>query len=282
MPEGVDATTRALVDLALAEDIGPGDLTSALIPAEQRGRAALVAKSHLVLSGVEVFTEVFHRVDPATQVRFRRSNGDGVEPSDEVAEVEGRVRSLLQAERTALNFVQRLSGVATLAREAALAVAGTRARVVDTRKTTPGLRVLEKAAVAHGGASNHRFGLFDGILIKDNHVDAVGGIGLAVAAAREVAHHLVKIECEVRTLDELDDALAAEADVVLLDNMGLETMVEAVHRNRARARPALLEASGNVTLERLPAIAATGVDLVSMGALTHSAPAADLSLVYRS
>jgi nicotinate-nucleotide pyrophosphorylase (carboxylating) len=278
----VDATTRALVDLALAEDLGPGDLTSALVPEGRAGQAELRAKEALVLSGTEVFTEVFRRVDPAAQVRFHRGDGDALAAGEVAATVEGPVRALLQAERTALNFAQRLSGVATLARAAARAVEGTGARVVDTRKTTPGFRVLEKAAVAHGGATNHRFGLFDGVLVKDNHVDAMGGIAPALAAARAVAHHLVKIECEVRTLSELDAALAAGADVLLLDNMDLETMREAARRTRAAPRPALLEASGNVTLERLPDIAATGVDLISMGALTHSAPAADLSLKYRS
>ncbi|MEL6188442.1 MAG: carboxylating nicotinate-nucleotide diphosphorylase, partial [Myxococcota bacterium] len=173
-------------------------------------------------------------------------------------------------------------GVATMARAASSAVSGSRARVVDTRKTTPGFRVLEKAAVVHGGAANHRFGLFDGVMVKDNHVDAMGGIGPAVAAARRVAHHLVKIEVEVRSLAELDAALEARADVVLLDNMDDATLRAAVEKNRGAERPAVLEASGGVTLERLPDLADTGVDLISMGALTHSAPAADLSLKYRS
>lgn len=282
MALGVDATTRALIDLALAEDLGPGDLTSALIPADRLGRAVLRAKSDLVLSGSEVFTAVFRRVDPGTDVVFRVPDGARLRPGDEVAEVRGKAQRLLEAERTALNFVQRLSGVATLARKASEAVAGTSARVVDTRKTTPGFRALEKAAVVHGGAFNHRFGLFDGVLIKDNHIDAMGGVRAAVEAARRVAHHLVKIECEVRTLEELSEALEAGADVILLDNMSLEAMAEAVARNREARQPALLEASGNVTLERLRAIARTGVDLISMGALTHSAPAADLSLLYRS
>lgn len=275
-------SVSALVDLALAEDIGPGDLTSALIPAEHRGRAVLLAKTPLVFSGSEVFSLVFAKVDPTVQVTFRFKDGAELEPGTEVALVEGPVRSLLIGERTALNFVQRLSGVATMARTAAQAVAGTRTKVVDTRKTTPGFRGLEKAAVVHGGASNHRFGLFDGILIKDNHVDAMGSIAAAVKAARGVAHHLVKIEVEVRSLEELDHALAAGADVVLLDNMDDETIRKAVARNQAFDRPALLEASGNVTVARLPSLAATGIDYVSMGALTHSAPSADLSLKYRS
>lgn len=275
-------STSALVDLALAEDVGPGDLTSALIPADHHGRAVLLAKTPLVLSGTDVFRLVFERVDPNVQVNFHHEDGAGLEPGTEVAEVVGSTRSLLVGERTALNFVQRLSGVATMARAAAQAVAETGARVVDTRKTTPGFRVLEKAAVAHGGATNHRFGLFDGVLIKDNHVDAMGSITAAVAAARRTAHHLVKVEVEVRDLAELDEALAARADVVLLDNMDDAMLRAAVEKNRAASHPAVLEASGGVTLERLPHLAATGVDLISMGALTHSAPSADLSLKYRS
>ncbi|MEO1227311.1 MAG: carboxylating nicotinate-nucleotide diphosphorylase [Myxococcota bacterium] len=275
-------STSALVELALAEDIGPGDLTSALIPADHQGRAVLLAKTSLVFSGSEVFEMVFSQVDPSVQVRFHHSDGASLEPGTEVAEVTGPTRSLLIGERTALNFVQRLSGVATMARAASSAVSGSRARVVDTRKTTPGFRVLEKAAVVHGGAANHRFGLFDGVMVKDNHVDAMGGIGPAVAAARRVAHHLVKIEVEVRSLAELDAALEARADVVLLDNMDDATLRAAVEKNRGAERPAVLEASGGVTLERLPDLADTGVDLISMGALTHSAPAADLSLKYRS
>lgn len=276
----LDATTRALIDLALAEDLGPGDLTSALLPADLAGEAVLVAKSMLVFSGAEVFAEVFRRVDPSIEVEMRAADGDELGQGDVVARVRGPVRRLLEAERTALNFVQRLSGVATLTRSAVRQLGDSATRVVDTRKTTPGFRVLEKAAVRHGGGTNHRFGLFDGILIKDNHIDAAGGVAEAVAAARASAHHLVKIECEVRTLDELATALEAGADVVLLDNMDDATMAEAVRRNAACARPAVLEASGNVTVERLKAIGETGVDLVSMGALTHSAPAADLSLKF--
>lgn len=277
----LNPTTRALIDLALAEDLGPGDVTSALIPEHQEGRAVLLAKSPLVLSGTEVFSAVFAQVDPGVQVHFHKQDGDRVDPGTEVAELRGRDRSLLIGERTALNFIQRLAGIATFARAAAEAVQSTSARVVDTRKTTPGWRVLEKEAVAHGGAFNHRFGLFDGVLIKDNHVDAMGGIQAAVEAARARAHHLLRIECEVRSLDELAEALSAQVDVVLLDNMDPATLTQAVEQNRAAERPALLEASGGVTISRLPAIAATGVEYISMGALTHSAPAADLSLKYR-
>lgn len=278
----MDAITRKLVELALAEDIGPGDVTAELIPKEQGGRAVLLAKEPMVISGSRVFTEVFKQVDPVVSVVFHEDDGAEVTPGTEVAEVRGAVRSLLQGERTALNFMQRLSGVATMAKVATKALDGTLTQVVDTRKTTPGFRVLEKAAVAHGGAKNHRFGLFDGVLIKDNHVDAMGGVGPAITAARKTVHHLLKIECEVRTLEEFDEALAAGVDVLLLDNMDDKTMTEAVSRNKKSSRPALLEASGGVTLARLPSIAQTGVDFVSMGALTHSSSAVDLSLKYRA
>ena len=277
----MDAITRALVDLALQEDLGTGDVTSALLPPTLRGAAQLVAKGPLVVSGLEVFAHVFARISPAIRVAPQVEEGAAVEKGAVVAAVEGPMARILEGERTALNFVQRLSGVASLTRRCVEALGDTKTRLVDTRKTTPGFRVLEKAAVRHGGGSNHRFGLFDGVLVKDNHVDAQGGIRPALEAARRVAHHLVKIECEVRSLAELDEALDAGADVVLLDNMDDDTIRAAVARARAHPRPVLLEASGNVSLERLPTLGALGVDLVSMGALTHSAPAADLSLVHR-
>ena len=278
----MDSTTRALIDLALAEDIGPGDLTSQLVPVDRSAEAHLVAKSPLVLSGTEVFGAVMARHDAKIEVVFEAEDGSELEAGFKAATVRGSARRILEAERTALNFIQRLSGVATVTRAAVRALSGTETQIVDTRKTTPGLRALQKAAVLHGGGRNHRFGLFDGVLIKDNHIDAMGGIGPAIAEARRTAHHLVRIECEVRTLEELDEALTAGADVILLDNMSEGDMKTAVERNRSRGRPARLEASGNVTVERLPRIAATGVDFISMGALTHSAPAADLSLVVRS
>ena len=280
----MDATTRALIDIALAEDIGTGDVTSALIPEHDSGNAVLVAKETIVLSGRTVFTEVFLRLDPSVRVQFTAADGELLQPGQEVAEVSGSTRSLLKGERTALNFIQRLSGIATLARTASQAVAHTQAQVLDTRKTTPGFRTLEKAAVRHGGAQNHRFGLFDGVLIKDNHIDAVGGVAAAIEAARKTSPHLLKIECEVRTLDEFEIALSAGADVILLDNMDEATMREAADRRRQHAAGlhVRLEASGNVTLERLNSIAQTGVDFISMGALTHSARAVDFSLKYRT
>jgi nicotinate-nucleotide pyrophosphorylase (carboxylating) len=189
--------------------------------------------------------------------------------------ITGPARSILTGERTALNFVQRLSSIATFTARCVDAVVGTQAKIVDTRKTTPGLRVLEKHAVRMGGGYNHRFGLFDGILIKDNHIAALGGVAEAVRRARGEAHHLLRVECEVTSLEELSEALAAGADVILLDNMSTQMMREAVHRTAGRA---LLEASGNMTLGRLAEVAETGVDLISMGALTHTVSAADLSL----
>jgi nicotinate-nucleotide pyrophosphorylase (carboxylating) len=275
----LDACSRRLIALALEEDIGPGDLTSALLPVDLAGRAAVLAKSDLVLAGTEAFTEVFRQLDPAVRVDWRAADGADVARGQVVGAVTGPARSLLTGERTALNLLQRLSGIATQARRAQAAVQGTRARVVDTRKTTPGMRTLEKAAVRAGGAFNHRVGLFDGVLIKDNHVGALGGVSAALERARAVAHHLVRIEVEVTTLAQVDEALAARAEVILLDNMDEETMRAAVARIGGRA---LVEASGNVTVERLPAIAACGVDLISMGSLTHTVRAADISLEWEA
>jgi nicotinate-nucleotide pyrophosphorylase (carboxylating) len=271
----LDPVTRRLIALALEEDIGPGDVTSMLIPESTRGTATVLARSGLVLAGTEVFVEVFRQVDAQVEVEFFHPEGRAVPADTTVGRVHGRARSLLSAERTGLNFLQRLCGIASLAKRASDAVAGTKARIVDTRKTTPGMRTLEKHAVKMGGALNHRIGLFDGILIKDNHVRAAGGVAQAIGLARKEAHHLLKIECEVTTLAEVEEALSAKAEIILLDNMDLETMRRAVEIVGGRA---MLEASGGVTLERLPAIAATGVDLISMGALTHSAPAADIAL----
>jgi nicotinate-nucleotide pyrophosphorylase (carboxylating) len=226
---------------------------------------------------------VFAIVDPGIAFEATCSNGDRVAPGDTIARLSGSARSLLTAERTALNIMQRLSGVATTTARYVAATEGTGAAIVDTRKTTPGMRMLEKRAVLHGGGRNHRFGLADGVLIKDNHLAAIGGdhpVGDAVTSARALAPHTMKIEIEVTTLDELDEALAAGADIVLLDNMDSPTMAEAVRRRDQAAPGALLEASGGITLERIPEIAATGVDLISVGALTHSSKALDISLEF--
>ena len=269
----------AIIDLALAEDVGAGDVTTrALVQPEAHAEAEFVVKADGVVSGIGVAGAVFARVDPAVIYAPLDTDGTKISSGTAIAQVAGAAASLLMAERVALNLLQRLSGVATLTARYVAAIAGTGARIVDTRKTTPGLRLLEKAAVRDGGGANHRIGLADGVLIKDNHLAAVGGpdrVARAVCLARAGAPHTLRIEVEVTTLDEVADALDAGADVILLDNMDVDTMRTAVERTAGRA---LLEASGSITLDRLRAIAETGVDLISVGALTHSAPALDISL----
>ncbi len=268
-----------VIAAALDEDVGDGDRTTlATVPAGTRARAVLVAKEPLRLAGLPAFPRVFAALGAEDLAwTYHAADGDDVAVGTRVLDVEGDARALLTGERTALNLVQRLSGIATLTARWVARLAGTGARLVDTRKTTPGLRALEKYAVRVGGAANHRSGLFDGILIKENHIRAAGGIPAAVARARAAAPHTLRVEVEVTTLGELDLALGAGADAVLLDNMELAELAAAVVRARGRA---LLEASGGVTEERLAAIAATGVDLISAGALTHSARAVDLSLLF--
>jgi nicotinate-nucleotide pyrophosphorylase (carboxylating) len=285
IPRDLPAATsgwRDLIELALAEDVGNGDITTlATVPAEATASGRLHAKEAGVLSGVDVAEAVFAIVDPEITFTARKANGDALAVGDTVAELSGSARSLLTAERTALNIMQRLSGVATATARYVAATAGTSARIVDTRKTTPGMRMLEKRAVLHGGGSNHRFGLADGVLIKDNHLAAIGGnhpVRDAVLSARALAPHTMKIEVEVTTLDELDEAMEAGADIVLLDNMDTATMAEAVNRRDAASPGTLLEASGGITLERIQEIAGAGVDLISVGALTHSSTALDISL----
>jgi nicotinate-nucleotide pyrophosphorylase (carboxylating) len=264
-----------LVERALAEDVGAGDVTTeATVPAEARARATITQKAPGVVYGLDLAEAVFRRLDP--DVRMERLVEEGVwRDGGPVLRAEGSARALLTGERTALNFLQRLSGVATAAAQAARAVEGTGATVLDTRKTTPGLRALEKAAVAAGGAANHRAGLYDMVLIKENHIAAAGGIAAAVHAARERAPDL-PLEVEVRDPAEIDEALAAGAQRLLLDNMSPDELRAAVRQVAGRAR---LEASGGVTIDTLKEIASTGIDWVSVGALTHSAPALDLSLL---
>lgn len=275
----LDRGALALIELALAEDIGSGDVTTlASVPAERMATGRVLIKQAGVLSGLATVRAVYERVDPRIVVTCLLPDGGAVSPGDVAATVAGPARGLLSGERVALNFLQRLSGVATITAQYVAAVAGTRARIIDTRKTTPGMRALQKAAIRDGGGHNHRMGLADGVLIKDNHLAATGGpqrIALAIAAARAYAPHTLKIEVEVTSLDELEQALQAGADVVLLDNMDIPTMAEAVRRAAGRA---LLEASGGVTLDSVRAVAETGVHLISVGALTHSAPALDVSL----
>jgi nicotinate-nucleotide pyrophosphorylase (carboxylating) len=264
-----------LIDLALEEDLFFGDVTSeATLDPSVEGEGRFLAKDDLVFAGSQVAVRVFERL--GASCRFDARDGDRVTRGVFIGAARGSVRALLAAERTALNFLQRLSGVATLTSRCveALASGGRRTKLLDTRKTTPGWRLLEKEAVRAGGGTNHRFALGDGVLIKDNHVAACRGVAEAVRRARARASAMLRIEVEVVDLAGLDEAISAGADIVLLDNMDEVTMAEAVRRASGRV---LLEASGNMTLERLPRVAATGVDFVSMGALTHSAKAVDIS-----
>lgn len=274
------AAERA-IRAALEEDVGAGDVTTlATVPEGTRARARLVAKEPLRLAGLPAFQRVFQLLDPEhLRWELHARDGEDLAAGTVVLHVEGDARTLLVGERTALNFIQRLSGTASLTARWTGRLAGTRARLIDTRKTTPGLRALEKYAVRVGGGANHRGGLFDGVLIKENHIRAAGGLAEAVRAARARVPHVLKVQVEVTDLDELDEALRAGADAVLLDNMALDAMAEAVRRADGRV---LLEASGGVTEERLEAIAATGVDLISAGALTHSARAVDLSFLFET
>jgi nicotinate-nucleotide pyrophosphorylase (carboxylating) len=262
---------------ALAEDIGSGDITSALtIPAEASARFAVVTRQPIVVAGLEFLTLLFALIDPAVTVTLEAADGDTTEAGARLATLEGPARALLAGERTALNLLQHLSGIATLTRSYVEAVAGTKARITDTRKTTPGLRFLQKYAVKIGGGYNHRMGLYDGILIKDNHLKLAGGIASAVKKARAGAPAAMAIEVECDTLQQVDEAIAAKSDIVLLDNMDVHTMAEAVTRLHAKNIEA--EASGNVSLATVAAIARTGVDVISIGKLTHSAPAVDIGL----
>ncbi|WP_050727519.1 carboxylating nicotinate-nucleotide diphosphorylase [Vulgatibacter incomptus] len=270
----MDALDR-LIDLALAEDIGPGDLTTeALIPDGAMGAAEFLCKERMVLAGIEAAIRTFRAVDPRCSASFFVEEGRVIEAGTVFGRAEGPVRALLTGERTALNFLQRLCGIATNTRRWVDAVAGSRLQLLDTRKTTPGFRALEKAAVRAGGGRNHRFALYDGVLIKDNHLAAVGSIETAIARARGRAPLLTKIEVEVVDVAGADRAAAAGADVILLDNMDDATITEAV---RVIAGRALVEISGGISLERLPKLAATGADFVSAGAVTHQARSVDIS-----
>ena len=266
-----------LVRRALAEDVGGGDVTtSAIVPAHVQARGVLYARSSCVIAGLDIAEAVFLEVDPAVRIDTLVSDGMLCQPDQELAVINGAAASLLIAERTALNFLQRLSGIATLTRRFVEVAAG-RVTVLDTRKTTPGLRALEKYAVRCGGGTNHRFGLYDAILIKDNHVRIAGGVSEAVRLVRAAqgAAAAAAIEVEVQTLAEVDEAVEAGADTVMLDNLGLDDMKQAVARIGGRAR---VEISGRVSLESLPALVTLGADVVSVGALTHSAPSIDISL----
>jgi nicotinate-nucleotide pyrophosphorylase (carboxylating) len=271
------ASIRELICNFLEEDIGAADVTSnAILTGGENGAARAIAKSGLVVAGGDVFRETFRQVDPKLIITILAAEGQEVGPGTLLAEVSGSLKSILMAERTALNLLQRMCGIATATRTFVRAIAGTEARILDTRKTAPGLRFLDKYAVRIGGGQNHRFALYDGVLIKDNHIAAAGGITEAVRRARRGIAHTLKIEVEVRNLGGLEEALAAGADVIMLDNMGTDDMKTAVAATAGRVP---LEASGNVTLDNVRAIAATGVNFISVGALTHSVHAADISLL---
>ncbi len=269
---------RAAVQRALIEDVGGGDLTAALIPAAAMARATVISREEAVICGTAWFDEVFRQIDPAIEIAWRVRDGGRVHPSEVVCGLHGRARALLTGERTALNFLQTLSGTASRAHRYAESVAGTKARVLDTRKTIPGLRAAQKYAVRCGGGYNHRMGLYDAVLIKENHIAAAGSIALAVTAARHLCPGKA-VEVEVENLDELAQALAAKVEIVLLDNFALEELTRAVKLNQGRAK---LEASGGVNLSTIRAIADTGVDYISVGGITKDLQAVDLSMRFSS
>lgn len=265
-----------LIEIALEEDIGPGDVTTdTLIDPQQRGTGEIIAKEPLVIAGLDVARQVFANLDSEIAFTSEYSDGDAVKKGTSMANVRGRLCTLLRGERTALNFLQRLSGISTLVRSCMMELSGQNVRLVDTRKTTPGWRVLEKYAVRVGGARNHRMGLYDGVLIKDNHITAFGGIKKAVDHIRTHVSHLLKIEVEVSDLDQVKEALAANADVIMLDNMDADRTKKAAALIGNRA---IVELSGNVTKSELKSLAGTGVDIISVGALTHSARCVDISM----
>lgn len=275
----VSRQIRKIIETALAEDIGTGDITTgAVVGSELPGKAQAWAKDDFVVAGIDIFKEVFCCLDDRTQFQLRASDGQLVKKGDVVAEISGRLFYILQAERVALNIFQRMCGIATLTRKYVEAVRGTKAKILDTRKTMPGLRVIDKMAVSIGGGFNHRMGLYDGVMIKDNHIAAAGSITTAVEVQRKRLAHTLKIEVETKNLSEVQEALDCGVEIIMLDNMALEEMKKAVELIAGRA---LVEASGNVNLQRVAAIAATGVDFISVGELTHSVRAADISLLIK-
>lgn len=274
----------AIIEAALEEDSGRGDVTSeALIPVDLTGKATLLVKEKGVLAGIEIAKRVFTHIDPMLQVDILIKDGTAIKPGDISATIEGSVISILEAERTALNFLQRLSGIASLTAEYAAKVKGTDAKIYDTRKTTPGLRALEKYAVRMGGGQNHRMHLGDAVLIKDNHIAALRAMGMSlkdiILKARKNAPAGITIEAEVNSVKEAGEALEAGADIIMLDNMNVKDMRQAVEKAAGKAK---LEASGNITLANVRQVAMTGVDMISIGALTHSYKALDISLEMES
>ena len=274
----MDLYLRDLIERSLREDVGTGDITTeCTVPADRAVTGRFIAKEAGVLCGMDVARAVFAFLDPAIRLDAHKEDGDPVEKGEVIADISGNARAILTGDRLALNLMQHLSGVATRTREAVERIAGTGAVIADTRKTTPGLRVLEKYAVRCGGGSNHRFNLADGVLIKDNHIVSAGGITQAVAMAKSRVPHTLKIEVEVETFDQLEEAIAAGADIIMLDNMSVADMKKAVEITAGRA---VLEASGNMGERDLSAVAGTGVNIISIGALTHSVKALDISLKF--
>ncbi|NLN40117.1 MAG: carboxylating nicotinate-nucleotide diphosphorylase [Smithella sp.] len=270
---------KKIIAAALAEDIGAGDITTqATVGPKKMGKAVAVARQDFVVAGLDVFEAVFKSVNKKIKVKKLIADGQRAKKNDVVAEVEGRLCAILQAERTALNFFQRMCGIATQTARYVQAVRGTGAKILDTRKTAPGLRIVDKMAVRLGGGMNHRFGLFDAVMIKDNHIEAAGGITAAVEAQRKYLKKKMKIEVETKNLGEVKEALACNTDIIMLDNMSNAAMKKAVALIGGRA---LTEASGNVNLKRVASIAKTGVDYISIGELTHSVRAANISLLVK-
>ncbi len=268
---------KGIIELALLEDIGTGDITTAaIVPEDLIVTVNLLAKDDLVLAGLAVTKDVFADIDPDIKIETSHTDGDAIRKGDIIASVTGDAASIMTAERTALNFLQRLSGIATLTARYVKVLEPYKTQLVDTRKTTPGLRALEKYAVRCGGGQNHRFGLFGGIMIKDNHIDIAGSISEAVKRVRNNTPHYLKIEVETATLEQVEEALEVEADIIMLDNMGIGTMRKAVNLIQGHA---VVEVSGQVDLDNIEAIARLGVDFISVGSITHSAKAADISLL---
>jgi nicotinate-nucleotide pyrophosphorylase (carboxylating) len=267
---------RKIIEAALIEDIGTGDITtSAIVSRDIMGRARAMAKDDFIVAGIDIFRDVFIFLDENIQAKYLISDGQKAKKSDTIAEISGSLFYILQAERVALNIFQRMCGVATLTSKYVEAISGSKAKILDTRKTLPGLRLLDKMAVVIGGGFNHRMGLYDAVLIKDNHIAAAGGIAAAITAQKTYLKKTIKIEIETKNLQEVEVALDCGVDIILLDNMTVAMMKEAVSFIAGRA---LVEASGNVSLQNVAAIAATGVDFISVGELTHSVRAADISL----
>lgn len=272
----------ALIDMALSEDRGAGDWTSRwIVPARTRAQARIVAKADGVLAGLAVASAVFLRLDPRTEFTSSLQDGSTVKEGDVICTIRGPARTILTGERTALNFLQRLSGIATMTRRFVEAVEGTEAKILDTRKTTPGLRSLEKAAVKAGGGENHRVGLYDMVLIKENHIAVAGGVAEALKRTHDANTKGLRVEIEVRNKEELRAALDGGCDIILLDNMDVQQIRECVRVVKQRSPQVKTEASGNMTLDRVRAVAETGVDYISVGALTHSVTILDLSLLFQ-